>query len=219
MEDKQLTEQESLQLIQQMISRAKNDFVDTGIGPILWGAVISFCSVIQFLIIQFGWKLPFDIWMLALAAVIPQIFISVRERRERKAKGWDDDIMGYVWLCFGIGVFIVNVLNNVTADAFNPLLRDYREITGKENIPNFWSYGTSYLLFVYGYPTIVTGAARKLKLMTAGGIVCWVSALVSAFTITKFDFLLMAVSTSLAWLIPGILLRIKYLKGKNVQHV
>ncbi len=219
MEDKQLTEQESLQLIQQMISRAKNNFVDTGIGPILWGAVISFCSIVQFLIIHFQWQLPFDVWLLALAAIIPQIFISVRERRERKAKGWDDDIMGYVWLCFGVGVFIVNFLNNVTADAFNPLLSDYREITGKENIPNFWSYGSSYLLFVYGYPTIVTGAARKFKLMTVGGIVCWVSALVSAFTIAKFDFLLMAVSAALAWLIPGIVLRKKYLKGKHVPHV
>lgn len=219
MEDKQLTEQESLQLIQQMISRAKNNFVDTGIGPILWGAVISFCSIVQFLIIHFQWHLPFDVWLLALAAIIPQIFISVRERRERKAKGWDDDIMGYVWLCFGVGVFIVNFLNNVTADAFNPLLNDYREITGKENIPNFWSYGSSYLLFVYGYPTIVTGAARKFKLMTVGGIVCWVSALVSAFTIAKFDFLLMAVSAALAWLIPGIVLRKNYLKGKNAQHV
>ena len=219
MEDKQLTEQESLQLIQQMISRAKNDFVDTGIGPILWGAVISFCSIVQFLIIHFQWQLPFDVWLLALAAIIPQIFISVRERRERKAKGWDDDIMGYVWLCFGVGVFIVNFLNNVTADAFNPLLSDYREITGKESIPNFWSYGSSYLLFVYGYPTIVTGAARKFKLMSVGGIVCWVSALVSAFTITKFDFLLMAFSAALAWLIPGIVLRKKYLKGKHVPHV
>ncbi len=215
MEDKQLTEQESLQLIQQMISRAKNNFVDTGIGPILWGAVISLCSIVQFLIIQFQWHLPFDIWILALVAIIPQIFISVQERRERKAKGWDDDIMGYVWLCFGVGVFIINFLNNVAADAFNPLLSDYREITGKENVPNFWTYGSSYLLFVYGYPTIVTGAARKFRLMTIGGIVCWVSALVSAFTVTKFDFLLMAVSAALAWLIPGIVLRKKYLKGKN----
>lgn len=219
MEDKQLTEQESLQLIQQMISRAKNNFVDTGIGPILWGAVISLCSIVQFLIIQFQWHLPFDIWILALVAIIPQIFISVQERRERKAKGWDDDIMGYVWLCFGVGVFIINFLNNVAADAFNPLLSDYREITGKENVPNFWTYGSSYLLFVYGYPTIVTGAARKFRLMTIGGIVCWVSALVSAFTVTKFDFLLMAVSAALAWLIPGIVLRKKYLKGKNAQHV
>jgi hypothetical protein len=71
---------------------------------------------------------------------------------------------------------------------------------------------------VYGYPTIVTGAARKFKLMTIGGIVCWVSAIISAFTITKFDFLLMAVSAALSWLVPGIIIRKKYLQGKQ-QHV
>jgi hypothetical protein len=218
MQEKQLTEQESLMIIQQMINRAKNDFVDTGIGPMLWGAVITFCSLVQFCIIHFNWKMPFDIWWLALLAIIPQIFISIRERRERKAKGWDDDVMGYVWLCFGIGIFIVNFINNVAADTLHPILNDYREITGKSDVPNFWTFGSSYLLFVYGYPTIVTGATRKFKLMTFGGIVCWVSAVISAFTITKFDFLLMAVSAALAWLVPGIILRNKYLQGKQ-QHV
>ncbi len=48
MQEKPLTEQESLMIIQQMINRAKSDFVDTGIGPILWGAVITFCSLVQF---------------------------------------------------------------------------------------------------------------------------------------------------------------------------
>lgn len=215
MEEKQLTEQESLQLIQQMISRAKNNFVDTGIGPILWGAVITLCSLVQYCIIQFSWKLPFDIWLLALVAIIPQILISVRERRERKAKGWDDDIMGYVWLCFGVGIFVVNFINNVAADTLHPIINDYRELTGKTDAPSFWTFGTSYLLFVYGYPTIVTGAARKFRLMTIGGIVCWVAALISAFSETKVDFLLMALSATLAWLIPGIVLRKKYLAGKN----
>lgn len=219
MQEKQLTEKESLMLIQQMISRAKNDFVDTGIGPMLWGAVITICSLVQVGIIHYGWKLPFDIWFLALLAIVPQIFISIKEGKERKAKGWDDDIMGYVWLCFGVGIFVVNVLNNIAASDLNPLLREYGLMTGKADVPNFWTYGSGYLLFVYGYPTIITGAARKFHLMTFGGIVCWVSAIISAFTIAKFDFLLMAVSATLAWLIPGIVLRKKYLLGKKEQHV
>ena len=219
MQEKQLTEQESLLIIQQMISRAKNDFVDTGIGPILWGAVITVCSLVQVGIIHFGWSLPFDIWLLALLAIVPQIFISIRERKERKAKGWDHDMMGYVWLCFGVGIFVVNILNNIAANDLNPLLRDYAVLSGKTDIPNFWTYGSGYLMFVYGYPTIVTGATRKFKLMVFGGIFCWVAAIISAFTIAKFDFLLMAASASFAWLIPGIVLRKKYLQSRKEQHV
>lgn len=218
MEEKQLSEKESLLIIQQMISRAKDAFVDTGIGPILWGAVITICSLVQFLQIQFDFKLPFDIWLLALAAIIPQVFLSIKERRERKAKGWDHDIIGYVWICFGIGIFVINFINNVAADQLNPMLREYRELTGKTDIVNFWSFGTCYLLFVFGYPTIVTGAARKFKLMIFGGVFCWVSAIVSAFTVAKIDFILMALSATLAWLIPGLILRRTYLlqKGKHV---
>lgn len=216
MEEKQLSERESLLIIQQMISRAKNEFVDTGVGPILWGAVITVCSLVQFLQIQYDFHLPFDIWLLALLAIVPQIYISVKEGRERKVKGWDQDVMSYVWICFGIGILIVNFINNVAANQLNPVLDEYRLLTNKTGIHNFWSYGTCYLLFVYGYPTIVTGAARKFKLMIFGGIFCWVSAIISAFTVTKIDFLLMAFSATFAWLVPGIILRRKYLLQKNV---
>jgi len=218
MEEKQLSEKESLLIIQQMISRAKNEFVDTGVGPILWGAVIAVCSLVQFLQIQFDYRLPFDIWLLAILAIVPQIYISVKESRERKVKGWDQDVMGYVWLCFGVGIFLVNVINNVAAHQLNPILSEYGKISGKTDVPNFWTFGTGYLLFVYGYPTIVTGAARKFKLMTFGGIFCWISAIISAFTVAKIDFIFMALSATLAWLVPGIILRRNYLlqKEKNV---
>lgn len=218
MEEKQLSEKESLLIIQQMISRAKNEFVDTGVGPILWGAVIAVCSLVQFLQIHFDFRLPFDIWLLALLAIVPQIYISIKESRERKVKGWDQDVMGYVWLCFGVGIFLVNVINNVAAHQLNPILSEYGKVSGKTDVPNFWTFGTGYLLFVYGYPTIVTGAARKFKLMTFGGIFCWISAIISAFTAAKIDFIFMALSATLAWLVPGIILRRNYLlqKEKNV---
>lgn len=218
MEEKQLSEKESLFLIQQMISRAKNEFVDTGVGPILWGAVITLCSLVQFLQIHFEFRLPFDIWLLALLAIVPQIYISVKENRVRKVKGWDQDMMSYVWLCFGVGIFLVNFINNVAAYQLNPILTEYSTSSGKTDVPNFWTFGTSYLLFVYGYPTIVTGAARKFKLMTFGGIFCWISAIISAFTVAKIDFLFMAFSATLAWLIPGIILRRNYLLQKE-KHV
>ncbi len=219
MPEKELTEQESLLIIQQMINRAKNEFVDTGIGPILWGAVITFCSIVQYLQLEFNFKLPVDIWLLTIAALVPQIIISIKERKKRKAKGWDSDVMSYVWLCFGIGVFIVSFINNVASEQLNTFLTDYEEITGKPDVPHFMTFGTSYLMFLYGYPTIVTGASRNFKLMTIGGIFCWVAALISVFTVIKFDFLLMAASATLAWLIPGIVLRKKYLLHIDENNV
>ncbi|HRE39540.1 MAG TPA: hypothetical protein PK092_13930 [Chitinophagaceae bacterium] len=214
--NKPLTEKESLELITQMINRAKDNFVDTGIGPILWGVVITFCSLVQAAQIHFDFDLPFDIWWLAMLAIIPQVFISIKEKRERKAKGWEDSMMGYIWLCFGIGIFVVNFINRSLFEVFEPVIQHYRETTDKP-FTSTWTFATCYLLFVFGFPTIITGASRKFRLMTFGGIFCWVSAIVACFTQTKIDFLLMALSATLAWLIPGLIIERKYRARKKVN--
>lgn len=214
--EKQLTEKESLELITGMINRAKDNFVDTGIGPVLWGAVIAVCSVVQAAQIHYEFKLLFDIWWLALAAIIPQIFISVKEKKERQAKGWDDSLMGYVWLCFGIGIFVVNFISNMMFQEMGPAIQHYQNTIDK-TIHGTWSFSTCYLMFLYGFPTIVTGATRKFHLMTFGGIFCWVSAIVACFTVTKIDFLLMGLSATLAWLVPGIIIGRIYRAQKNAN--
>ena len=215
MTEKPLTEQESLLIIQQMINRAKSNFVDTGIGPILWGGVITICSIVQAAKIYFDFKMSFDIWWLALFALVPQVFISINERKERKAKGWDDDILSYVWTCFGIAVFVVNFINNRLSMELAPAIDAYRA-AGNE-IQSSWSFASCFLLLVFGFPTIITGAARKQRWMLAGGIFCWVSAIVAAFTPTYVDFVLMAFAAAFSWLIPGIMIRKKYVAQKGAH--
>jgi hypothetical protein len=213
MAEKQLTEQESLLIIQQMINRAKSNFVDTGIGPILWGVVITVCSLVQAAKIYYDFEMSFDIWWLALFALVPQVFISINERKERKAKGWDDDILSYVWTCFGIAVFVVNFINNRLSMELAPAIDTYRA-AGNE-IQSSWSFASCFLLLVFGFPTIITGAARKQRWMLAGGIFCWVSAIAATFTPTYVDFVLMAFAAALSWLIPGLMIRSNYLKQNS----
>ena len=83
-----MTEQESLQLISQMINKAKNSYLDSGVGPILWGTVISVCSLVTFFKIKYQFDLPFDIWFLTLIAIVPQIFIASRGNKLNKVKGY-----------------------------------------------------------------------------------------------------------------------------------
>ncbi|TAG14549.1 MAG: hypothetical protein EAZ41_00875 [Sphingobacteriia bacterium] len=45
-EDKKLTELESLQLITNMIQKAKGGYHETGIGSLLWGAVVGIASFV-----------------------------------------------------------------------------------------------------------------------------------------------------------------------------
>ena len=85
-QEKTLTEKESLDLITQMINKAKDACHDTGIAAIMWGAVITICSLVRLSELHFEYRLPFDIYLLTIVAVIPQIYFTVKEKRQRKVK-------------------------------------------------------------------------------------------------------------------------------------
>src|SRR4030095_11673477 len=55
MEEKKLSEQESLHIIQQMIQTAKQEQKDDGKGWIVWGWLLFFASVFTWLNIRYQW--------------------------------------------------------------------------------------------------------------------------------------------------------------------
>ena len=78
----------------------------------------------------------------------------------------------------------------------------------------YGSFSTSFFLLLYGFPSIITGGYRKFKPMLWGGILCWICCVITVFTPNDIDMLLTALSASAAWLIPGIILYQKNVKGK-----
>jgi uncharacterized protein with PQ loop repeat len=214
-EEKILSEKESLALITKMINRAKDSYYETGRSAMLWGAVIAFCSLVKLSEIQFDYRLPFDIYLLTFVAVIPQVYISIKEKKERKVVSYDDAYLNYLWLGFGICVFLMIVITNSIASNLHPLVNDYREIT-KNRVDwidfRFSEYVSPLFLLLYGLPTFVTGAACKFKPMVWGGILCWASSIVAIYTPIRIDLLLTAFSAIMAWLIPGIIMKNQYKK-------
>ena len=83
-EEKQLTEKESLELIASMISKAKNSYIESGVGPLYWGILITFCSLLSYAQVTLKFSIGFDVWLLALFALIPQIIYAFRSKKERK---------------------------------------------------------------------------------------------------------------------------------------
>ncbi len=215
--EKPMTEAESLRLISEMINKAKNSFHDTGIGPMLWGAVIALCSLITWARLQFGFKLPFDIWLLTLVAILPQLYITMREKRMRKVKTHDDSHISYIWLSFGAAIFLFSFINIIFINQLEAIFRKYQAATGEWPSFSLSSYGSSVMLLIYGFPTVITGAIMKFKPMLWGGIVCWICCIISTYTSMKTDMLLTALAAVLMWLIPGIILWTKYQNKKKAN--
>ncbi len=217
MEERKLTEKESLDLITQMINKAKESYHDTGMSAIMWGGVIAFCSLERLAEIHFGYKLPFDIYLLTLLAIIPQVFLSIKEKKERKIKSYDDIFLDYLWLGFGISIFLLIHITNSIFGAWEPVSNEYKTLAGHGASFHFYEFVAPLFLILYGMPTFVTGAAFKFRPMLWGGILCWVCSVLAVYTSIKFDLLLTATSAVMAWLIPGIIMEKDYRLAKKEE--
>lgn len=209
MEERELTHEESLKLINEMIGKAKDNIHESGLSPILWGSVIAICGLVTFAEIKNWIDLPISIWNLVFVALIPQIIFSLKQGK-RTVTTHQDAALDYIWMTFGIGIGVLSFIN---WQVFANIGRAQGTSTFR-----FSDFSSSFYLLWYGMPGIITGALTRFKAMLFGGIFCWVAAMLSLFTSVDIDMLLTAVAAIVAWLIPGLILRKKYLRQakKNV---
>ena len=208
-ESKTLSERESLALITQMINKAKDSYHSTGMGAMMWGAVITICSLVRLAEFHFGFRLPFDIYLLTLVAIIPQVILTMQEKRKQKVKSYDDPFMDYLWLGFGICIFLLIHTFNLLANDLQPLTDEIKKSGFTSNF-HLYEYIAPLFLILYGLPTFVTGAACKFKPMLWGGLLCWVCCVITVYTSVKIDLLLTALSALFAWFIPGLIMEKEY---------
>jgi len=225
MAEQKMTEQESLQLITEMIQKAKASFHETGVSAILWGSVVGLAGLISFAQQQWNFYIGFDIWLLVLAAIIPQVYISIRENRNRKVTSHQEAFMDAVWLVYGISIFAllfyVNTIPGETARLMNQegkqlLIKTTTDGTvqiQKPFVPSF----NSLLLVLYAIPTLVTGIACKFRPMLIGALICYVFFIISCYTNNTYDYLLNGLAGIINWLIPGLILYNRHLKGKRLN--
>ena len=224
MEEKQLSEQESLQLITEMISKAKHSYHENGTSAILWGSVVALCGFIAFAERYWHFSIGFDIWLLTIAAFIPQIFITIKERKNRKVISHTEAAMNTIWLVFVISMFglifyfnvVPNVTDSIIANEGTKIL-----VTNAQGKTALFHYDIpsagSLLILLYAIPTFATGLAYKFKPMIYASVLCYAFFIISCFTPTAYDMLLNGLAGIFNWLIPGLILRRKFIKAKAVN--
>lgn len=184
--------EQSLQLINEMIGKAKRSYTTKGIASMVWGSLIIFCSMVTWIQVKFNFTIGFEIWWLLMLALIPQIYFSIKEKKDKKFVGHDEQTVSYVWITFTICIFITSFYNSKYDSESS----------------------TTLIMMMYGIPTFITGGIFKFKPMIIGGIICWMISILSMYTSFATDLLLMATCGLFAWLIPGIILWNRYKKGE-----
>lgn len=184
------THQQSLDLINEMISKAKKSYTTKGIASMVWGSLITFCGLVNWVEIHF--KKDFgDVWLLTLIALIPQIYFSIKEKRSKNFIAHNEITTNFIWIAFTISMFITSFyFANFIRGNVSPLI-----------------------MMLFGIPTFIIGGMSNFKPMIFGGIFCWIMSIVSMHTSVEIDVLLMAACGLFAWLIPGIILWGRYKKS------
>lgn len=192
MDDRVLSEKESLELISSMINKAKNRFSENGFLYMLWGWGILVCCLAQFVITYyFENKNGQYVWFITWLLMIVNIFYVRKANKERQLRTYTEELYGIVWAVFIICVFLLMFILIQTGNS--------KSIHAA-------------ILVMYGMPIFLSGIILKFRPLLLGGICCWIFSILSPFVSIEFQLLLIAAAIISGWLIPGYLLQSKYKK-------
>jgi hypothetical protein len=197
--DKLSSGEEGLAIIQAMINKAKHQFGDNGHLYLMWGWVVLFCSLTQFVILRFFYT-PYHyvVWFITWFAALYQAIYLRKRKRQKGVRTYTDDILSNVWLVFIILMFLFGYM--------------FGTMMGKD----YYLFINPGFLALYGMPTFLSGIILKFRPLIIGGICCWVLAMVSALSSPTYHLLFQAVGVIIAWIVPGYMMRSRFYKQQPV---
>ena len=187
-----MSEKESIELIASMINKAKGRVNETGTLYLLWGWLILFCCIIQFIGLHFfNYINSYYIWFSTWILLFYQFFYIGKRKNVSKVKTYTGEINGFVWLVFFICLMLVIFIASY--------LKKYEMIN-------------PVILVLYGMPTFLSGIILKFKALIIGGICCWILSILSVFILGDYQLLLVSAAVISAWIIPGYILKQNFKK-------
>lgn len=190
MEEKQLSGEDSLRLINRMIYEARGYFYESGTGALLLGFGVLICSVLSACIEKNIIRFPFQPFYLVIPIFAVQGFIQYKEEKKKKAKTFTDETIDFIWLAFFISVIIS--LAGIFGGA------GYSIIT--------------IILFLSGFATFLTGMVAKFRYHIVCGMAVLLFAAVSFFIRNENIYFLLAATSGAIWIVPGFILRAHFKK-------
>jgi hypothetical protein len=181
--------QESLQVIQSMISKTKANISENSFSFLLWGWLAFFTFLGQYILKAVFEYRHFYVVALIMFIGIPVNIIYNRRRTHKYARTYVGDSIRYLWT--GLGVCFV-ILNFLFA-----------------NIPQGWLFCYPFFILLYGLGTFVSGMILKFKPLVAGGIINWILAVIAIRFEFNTQILFALAAVVICYIVPGYLIRPK----------
>jgi hypothetical protein len=187
MEEKQISGQEGLAIIQQMINTAKKEQKDNGMGWIIWGWLLFLASVLTWVNIKLQWQKTWFFWnlfgALTLVVLLYQVIRYSFFRRKDKVRTYMKDLFEKLNVGFFIQLFFVILAMNL---GVSPLK------------------GFAILIGTYGFWILIYGALLDFKPSIIGAFVTWAFGIGALFA-QSFEqtMILHGAAVLFGYIIPG----------------
>jgi hypothetical protein len=188
-EEKMMTGEESLKIITNMINKTKTNVRQSSFHLILWGWLIFFCSLSEYLLSRLtDYSSPWYVWYLVIPGVFVSLIWGFMQGRKEHVHTYADMIYMWIWIGF-----------LVVATALMVFL----------NLEERYDLIPPFILLAAGFPTFVSGFIIKFKPLIFGGISLWIIAIIAYFAGDNIAPFAVPAGMITGYLIPGYLIRRK----------
>jgi len=186
MHQKEITNDERLDLIADMITRAKRSYSRGGSFQfLLWGWMTTLAYFGHYCLDKFTYyQYPYIVWLLTIPTLLVSILYGIRQERKAGVSSHLGRIYGHVWMAAGVGSGIVL--------AFMPKL-------GYNHSP--------IILLMAAMATYISGNMLRFKPLIVGAFTLWIASIVSLLLPVMEQTLVGGIAVLTGYLIPGYLLR------------
>jgi hypothetical protein len=181
-----LSAQESLLIITRMINEAKGHLQKNSFYFLLWGWTIVIAQLTVFILLRMDYAHPYIAWVITFPVWIFTMFRAFTKAKETRTRTHFDAISGWLWISFSVVIFTMVFFGAKINYQLNPII-----------------------LLISAMPTIVSGAILKFRPLIAGGIIFWISGIITFLVPIEYQPLVGALAITLGYLVPGYLLQQK----------
>ena len=185
MEEKPITQNESLLIIESMIETTKKRITkQDSYYSLMWGYLVLIASFLNYYLLSAGYGLKsYLAWSLMIVGAVATIALSLKQKTDKKIATYFDKVFVFLWSGFMICILIL---------VLNMQFIDYKIIP--------------LILLMYGISLFVHGGMLRFTPQIVGAVMAWIGCLIAFRVEMMYQLLTLAVVVIVAYIIPGHIL-------------
>jgi len=187
--NQEFSAEQSLQVIQSMIQKAKQEVANNSFYLLLWGWLIFITAILNFILMKFtNFEYPYIVWNLMWIGAVASIVRGIKDSKKIAVKTFVGETMKY----FGISQAIL----------YFGLIFFF----GKYDL---CTIAFPLYILVYAVTCFFMGTLMQFSLLKWTGLLCLPIMVIAAYVSFDWQLLLMALAILLSYIIPGHVLSTK----------